>query len=79
VPEKIHCLGRRRSLSYVSYQQEDRCLARCLNINVASDGDTERQAVDNLREALALYFEDADNDLPDVEHPLVGHLTLKTS
>ena len=78
--EEIRYLGRGRSLSYVAYQQDDGFVARCLNLNVASDGDTEQQAVDNLREALELYFEDADDDdLPEVEHPHAGHLTLETS
>jgi predicted RNase H-like HicB family nuclease len=54
VQKEIRCLGRGRSLSYVAYQQDDGFVARCLNLNVASDGDTEQQAVDNLREALEL-------------------------
>ena len=64
------------SLSYVAYQQDDGFVARCLNVNVASDGKTEQQAVANLREALELYFEDVNDDPPNVEHPRAGHLTL---
>jgi predicted RNA binding protein YcfA (HicA-like mRNA interferase family) len=33
-------------------------IAKCLNVNVASEGDTEAEALANLQEALELYFED---------------------
>ncbi|GGJ06846.1 hypothetical protein GCM10010885_14960 [Alicyclobacillus cellulosilyticus] len=33
-------------------------VARCLEVEVASQGETVEQALDNLREALELYFED---------------------
>lgn len=33
-------------------------VARCLNPDVASDGDTAAEAITNLHEALELYFED---------------------
>ncbi|MGV0950807.1 MAG: type II toxin-antitoxin system HicB family antitoxin [Azonexus sp.] len=32
-------------------------VARCLDIPVSSDGATDVEALDNLREALELYFE----------------------
>jgi len=34
-------------------------VAQCLEVDVASQGDTVEQALANLREALELYFEDA--------------------
>ena len=34
-------------------------VARCLEVEVASQGETVEEALDNLREALELYFEDA--------------------
>lgn len=71
--------GRERTLSYVVYQEHDQSVARCLDVNVASEGDTEAAAVDNLREALELHFEDADAcDIPRVTRPHVGSLTLWT-
>jgi predicted RNase H-like HicB family nuclease len=43
----------------VSIQQEDNWyVAKCLENNVASQGKTMDEAIDNLREALTLYFED---------------------
>ncbi|PSR19952.1 MAG: type II toxin-antitoxin system HicB family antitoxin [Sulfobacillus thermosulfidooxidans] len=35
-------------------------VARCLEVDVTSQGSSLDQALDNLREALALYFEDMD-------------------
>ena len=35
-------------------------VARCLEVEVTSQGGTIEAAIDNLTEALALYFEDAD-------------------
>jgi predicted RNase H-like HicB family nuclease len=34
-------------------------VARCLQVEVTSQGETFEEAMDNLREALELYFEDA--------------------
>ena len=33
-------------------------MAQCLEVDVASQGETENEALDNLREALELHFED---------------------
>ena len=72
--------GRERTLSFVLYQEGDGFVARCLDVNVASEGDTEVEAVAQLREALELYFEDAaDDDLPAVSHARVDNLTLKSA
>ncbi len=35
-------------------------VARCLEVDVASQGESLDQALDNLREAFELYFEDMD-------------------
>ncbi len=42
-------------------------VARCLEVQVASQGETVEEALDNLREALELYFEDA--PVPDLAEP----------
>ena len=39
-------------------------VARCLQIEVTSQGETIEEALDNLREALELYFED--EPAPDI-------------
>ncbi len=42
-------------------------VARCLDVEVASQGENVEDALANLREALELYFEDA--PLPDLAEP----------
>ena len=44
-------------------------VARCLEVEVevASQGETVEEALDNLRQALELYFEDA--PVPDLAEP----------
>ena len=39
------------------WQEGDWYVAQCLEVDVASQGASEQEAVDNLREALELYFE----------------------
>ena len=40
-------------------REGDWYVARCLQVEVTSQGETIEQALDNLKEALELYFEDA--------------------
>lgn len=47
-----------RKLNYVVSPEDGVFVARCLDVEVASDGPTEKEAVANLQEALELYFED---------------------
>jgi predicted RNase H-like HicB family nuclease len=50
-------------------------VARCLQIEVASQGESVEQALDNLREALELYFED--EPLPeDVQAPIIAPVEI---
>lgn len=44
-------------IKYEVYPEDGIFVARCLDIDVASDGDTEEEALENLREAIELYFE----------------------
>jgi predicted RNase H-like HicB family nuclease len=44
-------------IKYEVYPEGDLFIARCLDIDVASDGATEAEALANLREAIELYFE----------------------
>ncbi|MBS1141811.1 MAG: hypothetical protein H6R13_3264 [Proteobacteria bacterium] len=44
-------------IKYEVYPEGDLFIARCLDLDVASDGETDEEAVANLREAIELYFE----------------------
>lgn len=44
-------------IKYEVYPEDGMFVARCLDIDVTSDGATDAEAVANLREAIQLYFE----------------------
>jgi predicted RNase H-like HicB family nuclease len=50
-------------------------VARCLEVEVTSQGDTVEQALANLREALELYFEDL--PAPDIHESIVAPVEVK--
>jgi predicted RNase H-like HicB family nuclease len=53
-------------------------VSRCLEIEVASQGETVEEALANLREALELYFEDEPAPV-ELAHPLVTSLDVRLS
>jgi predicted RNase H-like HicB family nuclease len=70
-----------RSLQVVIYREGDGYVAQCLNVDVASDGATEEEARDNLREALELYFNepDAAPDYQPIDDAHVEQLMLRSA
>ena len=46
----------KKDLSVVVSQEGKWFVAQCLEIDVASQGETEKEAIDNLRDALLLHF-----------------------
>jgi hypothetical protein len=62
----------------VVFREGKHFVAQCLDVDVSSFGDSEDDALANLREALELYFEDAPADaVAKVEGPEVRRLTLE--
>ena len=47
----------RRSFTASVWQEGDWYVAQCLEVDVASQGASEEEALSNLQEALALHFE----------------------
>lgn len=47
----------KRTFTASVWREGDWFVAQCLELDVASQGETERQALTNLREAIELYFE----------------------
>jgi len=47
-----------KTLKYILYREEKYYVSQCLNVDVSSFGNTVQEAIDNLNEALQLYFED---------------------
>ncbi len=46
----------KRDMSVVVWQEGKWFVAQCLDVDVASQGHSEIEAIDNLRDALKLYF-----------------------
>jgi len=63
-----------RKLKYVVYQEDRFYVSQCLNVDVASFGETIDEAVQNLKEAVELYFdnEDAKLEYHEVGNALIG-------
>lgn len=49
---------RDKGIHVVVWQEADLFVSRALEVEVASQGKTRQEALDNLKEALELYFED---------------------
>jgi len=52
-------------------------VARCLEVEVASQGESIEEALANLREALELYFEDT--PVVDLPYPIVASVEINAS
>jgi predicted RNase H-like HicB family nuclease len=58
------------SFQNVVWKEGGHFVAQCLNVELSSFGDTKEEALKNLDEALALYFEDASfADASVIENP----------
>lgn len=66
------------NLHSVVYREGKHYVAQCLNVDVSSFGDSDSEALANLREALELYFEDVPaGDAGPIEAAEVRTLTLQ--
>lgn len=67
-------------LEVIVYREDDGYIAQCLNVNVASEGGSEAEALSNLREALELYFDDKDQPvITPVAQAKLAELTLQSA
>jgi predicted RNase H-like HicB family nuclease len=48
----------------VVWREEDWYVAKCAENDIASQGHTLDEAIANLKEALALYYEDEEEEIP---------------
>ena len=56
-----------KTLSAVIHKEGDWFVSLCPELDVASQGRTIEEAIANLKEAVSLYLEDEDVNLPDSE------------
>ena len=67
-----------RTLKYIVYKEDKYYVSQCLNVDVSSFGDSAQDAVDNLNEALALYFEDkgALDEIVTIQETVLGETRI---
>lgn len=67
----------KKNLHFVIWKEGKYYVARSLEVEVASQGKTRKEAVANLQEALELYFEDRDNiKTPTIIGPQIESLSF---
>lgn len=65
-------------LENVVWKEGKYFVAQCLNVDISSFGDTREEALQNLDEALNLYFEDENHDaIQVVENPEIVPISVK--
>ncbi len=67
-----------KSLKYIAYREDKYYVSQCLNVDVSSFGNSLQEAVDNLNEALELYFDDANpsDTLLNINETMIGETYL---
>ena len=53
-------------VTVIVQKEENWYVAKCVENSVASQGKTIEESIDNLREALELYFEDVNTEIPNI-------------
>ena len=67
-----------KAIKYVVYKEGNYFVSQCLNVDVSSFGKSIQEAIDNLNEALALYFEEPDSqvEIPVINETLLGEIYI---
>lgn len=65
-------------LKNVVWREGKYYVAQCLNVDISSFGKTKKEALENLDEALELYFEDSEpTKLHKIERPEIVRMTFQ--
>ena len=65
-----------KNLKFVVYREDKYYVSQCLNIDVASCGNTIDEAIQNLKEATELYFEEGEAEYHPIEEALIGEYAV---
>ena len=63
--------NKRAQFASVVWKEGKYFVAQCLNVDVSSFGKTKVEALQNLKEALELYFEDRPLRFPKITSPSI--------
>ena len=61
-----------KEINYVIWLEDKHYVAQCLNVDVASFGDTLDETIHNIKEAVELYFEGENIEIPKIERVFLG-------
>jgi len=59
-------------VNYVVWEEDKYYVAQCLNVDVSSFGETLDEAIGNIKEALELYFEGENIEVPKINRVFLG-------
>lgn len=59
-----------KSFKYVIYREGKYYVSQCLNIDIASCGDSIEEALNNLKDAVELYFRNEPNKYREAFHEI---------
>ena len=66
-----------KQIHAVVWKEENLYVAKALEVEVTSQGETEKEGLENLKEALELYFEDQEDvDITHISNPKLQSLTI---
>lgn len=63
---------KQQEINYVVWKEDKYFVSRCINVEVSSFGETIEESVKNLKEAVELYFEGENKELPVINTVLLG-------
>jgi predicted RNase H-like HicB family nuclease len=55
-------------LHAIVWQEDDLFVAKCVEVELASQGKSEKEAINNLEEAMSLFFEDEKIKVPQLSN-----------
>jgi len=71
-------MGEKLTFSSVVWREEDLYVAWCPDLDIASQGKNVEEALENLKEAIELYFEDEEAVIPEKKpSPIVTTVSIE--
>jgi predicted RNase H-like HicB family nuclease len=61
-----------KEINYIVWQEGKYYVSQCLNVDISSFGETIDQAINNLKEAVELYLEGENIEIPEIGKVIVG-------
>ncbi len=66
----------KREIDYIIWRENDLYVSKCLNTEVSSFGKTKKEALDMLKEAMGLYFDDDNLEFTELDDMEIGRETI---